>query len=154
VVAAPLADAALAKRIAADWLASVEAFYVASEHSDPEWPAMLATVVRGSPQESQVTGFIGAQVAAGIVGPSTWRIGKVQVMDMGAGEVAIVEGCSWDPGAHYAVGGAAAPVDLGGGAGYTAYDTTMNLVGGRWAVYSTTVEELDSNAGAGPCDGF
>jgi hypothetical protein len=146
---APQTDAA----IEAAWEASVNDFYEASEHDTPSSPALLATLAPGSPELRQETDYIEEQSASGVAGPSSWRLGNISVLSH-TGFVATVSACSYDPGSHYASTGAAAPADLGGGAGYTGYIATMRAQGGSWLLYATTVSSPSSSEEAGPCHGF
>lgn len=129
------------------------AFYEAGERSDPSSHALLSTLVPNGPELKLETSFLEAQVASGVVGPTTWRLGNEHVVSINGGE-ATVSGCSYDPGARYASSGAAAPSDLGGGAGYTGYVSTLQLHGAEWLLYSTTVSFPTNTKQAGPCLGF
>jgi hypothetical protein len=97
--------------------------------------------------------YLTALAAAGVVGPSTWRVGNDRVVRV-RGALAEVLGCSYDIGSHYKATGVAAPPSLGGGPGYTGYDTTVERVHGQWEVYAAQTSSPTSTAQAGPCRGF
>jgi hypothetical protein len=135
------------------WLASINDFYLASELGSPNFSSLDATLLPGSPEFSQEIAFISAQVASGVVGPSTWRIGHVAVVTL-VGNVAVVTACSYDPGSHFRSTGRPAPASLGGGAGLTAYVSHLEDVAGRWLLYVTDASEPLPTSKAGPCFGF
>ncbi len=139
--------------VASAWESGLVAFYEASERDDPTYPPFVNSVVRGSQQQIEAGAFILSQGTAGVVGPSTWRIGDAKVVSL-HGTTATVNGCSYDPGSHYKAGVGTPPTSLGGGAGYTAYVTTMRLVDGRWKADDTVTSSPTSTQEAGPCHGF
>lgn len=139
--------------VAAAWEAEVNAFYMAGELGEPAYAPLLRSWVRGGPVALHAAGFLQAQAAAGVIGPSTWRIGNIRVVAL-SGQVAQVKGCSYDPGSHYKSSGAVAPTDLGGGAGFTAYETTLDLIANRWLVDSSVTSSPSSSTVPGPCQGF
>lgn len=139
--------------VAAAWEASFNAFYEAAENDDPNSPTLLATLYPDSPEFRQESGFLGSIALAGVVGPSSWRIGNVLVLSM-ARTQALVSACSYDAGTHYRSTGAEAPSDLGGGAGLTAYRTTLRRQGTTWLVYQTNVTFPKATTETGPCHGF
>jgi hypothetical protein len=146
-------------RIAADlqvekaWLASINDFYRASELGSTNLSILDATLVPGSRELAQETGFISLQVVSGVVGPSAWRIGSVRVASL-TGDTAAVTACSYDPGSHFRSSGYPAPPPLGGGAGLTAYVAHLRDVAGRWLLYATGTSAPTSTSEVGPCFGF
>jgi hypothetical protein len=139
--------------ITAAWANAMNAFYEASKDGNARLPALVATLVRGSPSYEQETTYIAAQSVSGIAGPARWRIGAVALISSGSG-TAVVSGCSFDEGSHYASSGAQAPPTLGGSPGLTGYLTTMERVGGSWLLYSTRVTSPSTSKEAGPCHDF
>jgi type IV pilus biogenesis protein CpaD/CtpE len=139
--------------IASAWTAEVNAFYQAAERGDATYAPLEATLVRGGPVAVHTLAFLSEQDAMGIVGPSTWRVGNVRIVAVSAGS-ARVEGCSYDPGSHYKTTGGTPPADLGGGAGYTGYVTTMELIAGHWLVDSSVTSSPSTPQVVGPCQGF
>jgi len=135
------------------WVASINDFYRASELGSTNLSSLDATLLPGSLEVAQETGFISAQVASGVVGPSTWRIGNVRVVSL-AGDAAVITACSYDPGSHFRATGRPAPASLGGGARLTAYVSHLEDVAGRWLLYATDASEPMSASEAGPCLGF
>ena len=152
--AAPGSRAALFAQIAADWENSIQLYYQAGAAGNLNLTALDRTLVPDGPELKQETAFLGVQVGEGIIGPSTWRIGNARVVGYNKSGTAVVEGCSWDPGSHFLSTGAEAPASLGGGAGYTAFVSDMDLSGGRWLLDSTQVSAPTSTKEAGPCEGF
>jgi hypothetical protein len=139
--------------VASAWQVEIEDFYIAGELGEPNYPPLLASWVPGGPVAVHAHAYLAQQSAMGIVGPSTWRIGDVRVLG-GTSQVQAVEGCSYDPGSYYRATRKPAPAALGGGPGLTGYDTTMDLVDGRWVVDDTIVSSPASPAAPGPCHGF
>lgn len=139
--------------IAAAWVASINAFYVASELDRPGYGPLVATLVSGGPVQEHTEAYILTQSAMGVAGPATWRIGNVRVVSVGSATAEVV-GCSYDPGSHYKSTGGEAPTDLGGGAGFTGYASTLDLIDGRWLVDTTVTTAPPSSSVAGPCHGF
>jgi len=152
------ADALSAKaadeEVARAWLAAMRAFYVASSRDNPAYGPLVAALVPGSPEDRAMIGYLSAQAASGVAGPSAWVLGRVGVRLEGPGR-AIVSACSYDPGSRYVATGAAAPSDLGGGAGVTQYVSEMWRVDGAWLLYATTTESFGGRGGGGSrCGGF
>lgn len=134
------------------WAASKVAFYRAAQIGNPEYPALLATLVPGGPVEVHSIAYLTALASAGVRGPPTWRIGNARVVSITATR-ARVAGCLFDTGSVWKSTGAPAPASLGGGAGLTVSDATLELEGGTWRVLTDDVA-VASPKEAGPCHGF
>lgn len=146
--------AAIERRIATAWRVAIGDFYLASSRDDPTYPPLLAALVPGSPELRAMLGYLSAQAASKVAGPSVWTLGRVRVRLEGPGR-ALVTACSYDPGSRDLSTGAAAPRDLGGGAGVTQYESEMWRVDGAWLLYSTTTATVVEKGGGGsPCAGF
>lgn len=139
--------------IGAAWLAALNAFYEASHEDNARLPALIASLVPGSPSYKQETTFVAALAVSGVAGPPRWRIGEVEVRSV-AGATATVSGCSFDEGSHYRASGTPAPPSLGGSPGLTGYFATMKDVGGSWRLYTMRVTFPSSTKEAGPCHDF
>ena len=151
--AAGSSQRAIAAAVAGAWRTEIDAFYVASERGDPSYGPMLAGVVPGDPEQAQMVAFVSAQVASGVAGPSTWRIGEIRVVAV-RGSNAVVEACATDPGSHEISSGTAAPPLLGGGAGLTAFVSDLAETGGSWKLVRTATSAPSSIDVEGPCHGF
>jgi len=149
----PAGTAAEDAVIAKAWLAEQAAFYRASESEEPSYEPFLERLVRFGPVYDHALSYLSAQADAGVVGPSTWRVGSATVVSI-SGNRAILTGCAYDPGSHYRSSDRAAPLSLGGGAGLTASYVTLERIGGRWLVYSSADSSPRSAAVPGPCRGF
>lgn len=139
--------------IAKAWLAEQAAFYRASESEKPSYGPFLDRLVRFGPVYDHSLGYLSAQVDAGVVGPSTWRVGSAKVVSI-SGDRAILTGCAYDPGSHYRSSDKEAPPSLGGGAGLTASYVTLEKIGDTWLVYSSADSSPGSVVIPGPCRGF
>jgi hypothetical protein len=137
----------------AAWKSSKSAFYRAALADSPEYPPLLATLVRGGPVFVHSIAYLSALASAGVRGPPTWRIGNEHVVSMGVSR-ARVEGCLFDTGSVWKATGASAPASLGGGAGLTASDATLVFRSGKWLVLTDDVSAVSSSKEAGPCHGF
>lgn len=135
------------------WANSKVAFYEAALSDDPQYEPLLATLVRGGPVYVHSIAYLSALASAGVRGPPTWRVGHEHVVGIEARR-ARVEGCLFDTGSRWKATGASAPASLGGGAGLTASDATLELVGGKWLVLTDQVSVVSSPKEPGPCRGF
>lgn len=135
------------------WANSKVAFYEAAHNDDPQYPPLLATLVPGGPVYVHSIAYLSALASAGVRGPPNWRVGHEHVVSIG-GRRARVEGCLFDSGSRWKATGAPAPASLGGGAGLTASDATLELEGGKWLVLTDHVSAVSSPKEPGPCHGF
>jgi hypothetical protein len=139
--------------VAASWVASVRAFYVAGRIGDPSYPRLISSFVPGSPALEQTEAWLTAIVGAGVMAPADYRVGDVHVTWL-AGSRATLTGCSFDTGSVYRSSGVAAPSALGGGAGLTASVASLREVDGRWLVWSDQTSAPASSKEEGPCHGY
>ncbi len=135
------------------WKAEIEAFYTASALGDLSDRVLDLGVVPGSPEDDQMISYLSAQVASGVVGPSTWHIGSMRVVSLRRSN-AVITACSYDPGSHFRSGGLAAPAALGGGAGLTAYVADMTEVSGSWKLERSMTSAQPDSSSTGPCHRF
>ncbi len=136
----------------AAWLASERAFYRAGQSGSPDYPPLLSSFAPSSPALKSVVSFLTALRAAGVVAPSSYRLGDGRLLSEAAGR-AVVTGCAFDTGSIYRTTRQPAPAALGGGAGFTAYRVTLLLRSRRWLVWSVFATS-SSSKGAGPCENF
>jgi len=145
----------ISRQVAAEraWADSKNAFYEAALIGDPEYPPLLATLVRGGPVYVHSIAYLTGLVSDGLRGPPTWRVGNARVVQS-TGTRARVEGCLFDTGSVWKSSGAPAPASLGGGAGLTASNALLVLESGRWLVLEDAVSAVSSPKEPGPCHGF
>lgn len=141
------------KAVVAVWTRSKTAFYEAALHDEPDYPALLDTLVTSGAVYAHSIAYLSALAAEGLVGPGTWRVGNARVVHMTRTR-AEVQGCLWDSGSVWKASGSPAPAALGGGSGYTASDALMVLEHGRWLILEDSVSAVKSNKEPGPCHGF
>jgi hypothetical protein len=146
---------ATSNKVAAEtaWANSKNAFYRAALIGDPEYPPLLATLVRGGPVYVHTIAYLTGLVSQGLRGPPKWRVGNARVVELTPTR-ARVEGCLFDTGSVWKSSGASAPASLGGGAGLTASDALLVLAAGRWLVLEDAVSAVTSPKEPGPCHGF
>jgi len=154
-IAVPPGGSLTAREVAAEtaWASSKMAFYRAALLDDPQYPALLATLVPGGAVEVHSIAYLTGLASAGVRGPPTWRVGNGRVVSIGTTR-ARVEGCLFDTGSVLKSTGAPAPPSLGGGAGLTASDAILVLEDSRWLVLSDDVKAVSSSKEPGPCRGF
>lgn len=134
------------------WLASERAFYAAGAAGSPDYPPLLSSFAPASPALKSVVSFLTALRAAGVVAPSSYRVGEGRLVAEAGGR-AVVTGCAFDTGSLYRATSEPAPPALGGGAGFTAYRVTLLLRSRRWLVWSVLATSASSGE-PGPCEGF
>ncbi len=142
-----------ARQVAAAWLGSVRAFYLAGEREDPTYRPLVSSFVGGSPALEQTLSWLTLLEDAGVVAPGRFRVGAVHLVHLGASR-ATLTGCSWDTGSVYKATGAPAPASLGGGAGLTASVAVLRRVDRTWLVWSDRTSPVSSPSTKGPCHGF
>ena len=140
----------VAASVLSAWTAEMEAFYTASALGDLSSRRLGLGVVPGSPADDRMISYLSAQAASGVVGPSTWHIGRARVVSLGR-STAVVAACSYDPGSHFRSGDIAAPGGLGGGAALTAYLADMAEVKGSWRLERTMTSDQPGAALPGAC---
>ncbi|MGO9557978.1 MAG: hypothetical protein ACLPQS_09800 [Acidimicrobiales bacterium] len=137
----------------AAWVQSERAFYEAGRLGEPEYPPLLASFAHGSPALGRTVAWLIALRDAGVIAPATYRVGNARVTRVTA-KTAWLSGCTYDTGSVYRSTGAEAPVNLGGGASFTASVAVLRLVGGRWLVWSDQTSTPSSPEENGPCHGY
>lgn len=135
------------------WLASERAYYVAGRLGQPDYGPLISSLAPGSPLVADIVSFLTVLHDAGVIAPSSYRIGNIRLTSVKAA-VATLDGCTYDTGSIYRSSGAAAPVALGGGASLTASHVTLHRVGSRWLVWSDISSTASSAKEIGPCHGF
>ncbi|HET9091124.1 MAG TPA: hypothetical protein VFN50_01860 [Acidimicrobiales bacterium] len=142
-----------AHQVAAAWVRSVRAFYLAGEREDPTYRPLVSSFVEGSPALEQTLSWLTMLEDAGVVAPGRFRVGAVHLVRLGASS-ATLTGCTWDTGSVYRATGAPAPVSLGGGAGLTSSVAVLRRVDRTWLVWSDRTSSVSSPSTKGPCHGF
>jgi len=145
--------ASSARAVVLAWHAEMDAFYEASKLDEPFYGPLGLGVVAGGPEDEQMTAYLAAQAASRVVGPSTWRIGDIELASLNR-HVAVVQACSYDPGSHLRSSGMSAPRSLGGGAGFSAYRTSMAFQEGMWKLAKSVTWAQGASSRAGPCRAF
>lgn len=135
------------------WQSSERAFYRAGRLGEPDYAPLISSFAPGAPALEPTISFLSAIAAAGVVAPSRFRIGNVDITSS-SGSEAELTGCTYDTGSVYRSSGESAPLNLGGGAGFTASQVVLHLVGGRWLVWSDQTSSVASPDAEGPCHGF
>ena len=129
------------------------AFYAAGRLGRPDYAPLTESFAPGSPALAQTTDWLMALSDAGVIAPTSYRVGNARVTTMTA-TTAVLTGCTYDTGSIYRSSGAPAPAGLGGGAGLTASIVTLHRVAGRWLVWSDQTSTPSSSKENGPCQGF
>ncbi|MGO9198171.1 MAG: hypothetical protein ACLQK4_13715 [Acidimicrobiales bacterium] len=139
--------------VEAAWVGSERAFYAAGRLGRPDYAPLTESFAPGSPALAQTTDWLMALSDAGVIAPTSYRVGNARVTTMTA-TTAVLTGCTYDTGSIYRSSGAPAPAGLGGGAGLTASIVTLHRVAGRWLVWSDQTSTPSSSKENGPCQGF
>lgn len=137
----------------ASWLLSERAFYRAGQLGEPDYGPLVSSFAPSSPALESIVSFLITLEVAGVVAPSSYRLGAGRLL-FEDGHEATVTGCSYDTGSRYRSSRLPAPASLGGGAGFTAYQVRLLLRGGRWLVWSIASRAVSSDREPGPCEGF
>lgn len=125
---------------------AVQAIADAELHNDPQWPALLASVV--NPELSHVQAFIATEVHLGYHSQGSIRLIRADVITSGPTQ-AIVKACVYGGVVAYKADGTPVP----GNAGRTTYDVaqgTLVPAGSMWVLENGTDQQYSTAQQAGP----